>query len=80
MNNSEKFLKMISNLIETGVLTSQDLAKGLLTSMKFNKEKLANKLDLVTREEFIVLKKIIDKQQKDINKLKKKKIKAVKKL
>ena len=72
MNNSEKFLKMISNLIETGVLTSQDLAKGLLTSMKFNKEKLANKLDLVTREEFIVLKKIIDKQQKDINKLKKK--------
>mgnify|MGYP001220721336 CR=1 FL=1 len=80
MNNSEKFLKMISNLIETGVLTSQDLAKGLLTSMKFNKEKLANKLDLVTREEFIVLKKIIDKQQKDINKLKKKKIKAEKKL
>tara|TARA_Y100001970_G_scaffold205804_1_gene250633 strand:- start:184 stop:414 length:231 start_codon:yes stop_codon:yes gene_type:complete len=75
MNNSEKFLKMISNLIETGVLTSQDLAKGLLTSMKFNKEKLANKLDLVTREEFIVLKKIIDKQQKDINKLKKKKLK-----
>ena len=55
MNNPEKFLKMISSLIETGVLTSQDLAKGLLTSMKFNREKLANKLDLVTREEFIVL-------------------------
>ena len=36
---------------------------------------LANKLDLVTREEFIVLKKIIEKQQKEINKLKKKKLK-----
>ena len=67
MNNPEKFLKMISSLIETGVLTSQDLAKGLLTSMKFNREKLANKLDLVTREEFIVLKKIIEKQQQEID-------------
>ena len=75
MNNPEKFLKMISSLIETGVLTSQDLAKGLLTSMKYNREKLANKLDLVTREEFIVLKKIIEKQQKEINNLKKKKSK-----
>ena len=75
MNNPEKFFKMMSSLIETGVLTSQDLAKGLLTSAKFNKEKLANKLDLVTREEFIVLKKIIEKQQKEINNLKKKKSK-----
>ena len=38
-------------------------------------EKLANKLDLVTREEFVVLKKIIEKQQKEINSLKKKKSK-----
>jgi len=75
MNNPEKFLKMISSLIEAGVLTSQDLAKGLLTSMKFNREKLANKLDLVTREEFIVLKKIIEKQQKEIDSLKKKRSK-----
>ena len=39
MNSSEKLLKMLSGLIETGVLTSQDIAKGLLTSVKFNKEK-----------------------------------------
>ena len=75
MNNSEKFLKMISRVIETGVLSSQDLAKGLLTSMKFNKDKIASKLELVTREEFVVLKKIIEKQQKEINNLKKKKLK-----
>ena len=66
---------MISRLIETGVLSSQDLAKGLLTSMKFNKDKIASKLELVTREEFVVLKKIIEKQQKEINNLKKKKLK-----
>tara|TARA_S200000501_G_scaffold118297_1_gene111068 strand:+ start:266 stop:496 length:231 start_codon:yes stop_codon:yes gene_type:complete len=75
MNNSEKILKMVSKLIETGVLTSQDVAKSIITSAKFNKEKIANKLDLVTREEFDVLKKIIVKQQKEILNLKKKKSK-----
>ena len=75
MNNSEKILKMVSKLIETGVLTSQDVAKSLITSAKFNKEKIANKLDLVTREEFDVLKKVIVKQQKEILNLKKKKSK-----
>ena len=73
MNNSEKILKMVSKLIETGVLTSQDVAKSIITSAKFNKEKIANKLDLVTREEFDVLKKVIEKQQKEIINLKKKK-------
>ena len=75
MSNSEKLLKMLSGLIETGVLTSQDISKALLTSVKFNKEKFASKLDLVTRDEFNVLKKIIDKQQKEIINLKKKKSK-----
>ena len=75
MDNSEKILKMVSKLIETGVLTSQDVAKSIITSAKFNKEKIANKLDLVTREEFDVLKKIIAKQQKEILNLKKKKSK-----
>jgi|TARA_Y100000994_G_C15404984_1_gene323340 BMFP domain-containing protein YqiC len=75
MNNSEKILKMVSKLIETGVLTSQDVAKSIITSAKFNKEKIANKLDLVTREEFDVLKKVIVKQQKEIINLKKKKSK-----
>ena len=73
MNNSQKFIKMISGFIEAGILTSQDLKKELLTSMKFNKENLADKLDLVRRDEFIVLKKIIEKQQKEIRDLKKKK-------
>ena len=80
MNNPEKFLKMMSSLIEAGVLTSQDLAKALLTSMKFNRDNLANKLDLVTREEFVILKKIIEKQQKEIKNLKNsKKLKKFKK-
>ncbi len=73
MNNSQKIIKMISAFIEAGVLNAQDLKKELLTSIKFNKENLASKLDLVTRDEFIILKKIIEKQQKEINLLKKNK-------
>ena len=80
MNNSEKILKMLSGFIEAGILTSNDLKKEILTSLKFKKEDLVNKLDLVKREELLVLKKIIEKQQKEINSLKKnKKTRAVKK-
>ena len=70
MNNSEKILKMISGFIEAGILTSQDLKKELSTSIKFQKDNFAGKLDLVTKKEFEILKKLIEKQQKEINKLK----------
>ena len=73
MDNSQKILKMISGFIEAGVLTTQDLKKELMTSMKFKKENLASKLDLVTRDEFVILKRLIGKQQKEINSLKKNK-------
>ena len=78
MNNSQKILKMISAFIEAGILTSQDLKKELLTSIKFKKENFANKLDLVTREEYNILKKLLQKQQKEIDQLIKKKKKSKK--
>ena len=78
MDNSQKFLKMLSDFIEAGILTSQDLKKELLTSIKFKKESLVNNLDLVTREEFIILKKLIEKQQKEIHNLKKNKLRKFK--
>ncbi len=79
MDKSQKFLKMLSDFIEAGILTSQDLKKELLTSIKFKKESLVNNLDLVTREEFIILKKLIEKQQKEIHNLKKNKLRKFKK-
>ena len=78
MDNSQKFLKMLSDFIEAGILTSQDLKKELLTSIKFKKESLVNNLDLVTREEFIILKKLIEKQQNEIHNLKKNKLRKFK--
>jgi len=73
MNNSEKILKLISNFIETGILTSQDAKKELITNLKFKRDNLIDKLQLVSREEFNILKKIIEKQQKQIDLLKKNK-------
>ena len=79
MSNSEKILKTISNLIENGILTSQDVRKEISTDLKFKKDKLISKLNLVSREEFEVLKKIVQKQEATIKKLEKKKIKKEKK-
>ena len=80
MNNSEKILKTISSLIENGILTSKDIKKEISTDFKFKKDKIINKLELVSREEFEVLKKIVQKQDAAIKKiLKNKKAKKVKK-
>ena len=80
MNNSEKILKSLSSLIENGVLTSKDIKKEIYTDLKFKKDKIISKLDLVSREEFEVLKKIVQKQDLLIKKLSKNtKTKKVKK-
>ena len=70
MSNSEKILKTLSNLIENGILTSKDLKKEISNDLKFKKDKILNKLELVSREEFEVLKSIVQKQDKMIKKLK----------
>ena len=69
MKNSEKILKTISSLIENGILTSKDIRKEISTDLKFKKDKIINKLELVSREEFEVLKKIVQKQDSIIKKL-----------
>ena len=74
MNNSEKILKTISSLIENGILTSKDIKKELSTDLKFKKDKIINKLQLVSREEFEVLKKLVQKQDTIIKKILKNKI------
>jgi len=80
MSNSEKILKTISSLIEDGILTSKDIKKEISTDLKFKKDKIISKFDLVSREEFEVLKKIVQKQDAVIKKLQKnKRIKKVKK-
>ena len=73
MSNSEKILKTLSNLIENGILSSKDIKNEISTDLKFQKDKIINKLDLVSREEFEVLKKLVQKQEAIMQKLSKKK-------
>ena len=73
MKNSEKILKSLSSLIENSILTSKDIRKEISTDLKFKKDKIINKLELVSREEFEVLKKIVQKQDDKIKKLTKNK-------
>ena len=80
MSNSEKILKSLSSLIENGILTSKDIKKEISTDLKFKKDKIINKLELVSREEFEILKKIVQKQDTIIKKIAKdKKTRKVKK-
>ena len=74
MKNSEKILKSLSSLIENGILTSKDIKKEISTDLKFTRDKLINKFQLVSREEFEVLKKLVLKQELAIKKISKKNI------
>ena len=76
MEKYNKFLSNVTKLIEKGLFTSKDLKKEVEDLTKLKMEIIANKLDLVTREEFEVQKKIIKKLQKQLAKFK---IKAKKK-
>ena len=75
MEKYNKILRNITELIEKGLFTSKDLKKEVEDSLKFKVEVIANKLNLVSRDEFEVQKKIIEKLQKDLIKLKIKKTK-----
>ena len=70
MEKYNKLLTNITELIEKGLFTSKDLKKGVEDSLRLRMEAIANKLNLVSREEFEVQKKIIEKLEKDLIKLK----------
>ena len=73
MEKYNKFLRNITELIEKGLFTSKDLKKEVENTLKFKVENIANRLNLVSREEFEVQKKRIEKLQKDLIRLKTKK-------
>tara|TARA_B100000749_G_scaffold6402_1_gene5154 strand:- start:250 stop:504 length:255 start_codon:yes stop_codon:yes gene_type:complete len=74
MEKYNKLLRNITELIEESLFTSKDLKKEVENSLKLKVEIIANKLNLVNREEFEVQKKIIEKLEQEIIKLKAKKI------
>ena len=79
MKKYNKFLGDIIELVEKGLYTSKDLKKEVENVVKFKAESIASKLNLVSREEFEVQKKLIEKLKKEILKVKKNKIYSNKK-
>ncbi len=75
MEKYNKLLRNITKLIEKGLFTSKDLKKEVEDTLKFKIEIIANKLNLVSREEFEVQKRMIEKLKKDLIELRKKKTK-----
>ena len=75
MEKYNKLLRNITELIEKGLFSSKDLKKEVEDSLKLKMEIIANKLNLVSREEFEIQKKLLEKLQKDLMKIKNKKIK-----
>ena len=76
MEKYNKFFRNITELVEKGIFTSKDLKKEIEDIIKFNVESIVNKLNLVSREEFEVQKKIIEKLKEDLKKLKSKRTKT----
>ena len=73
MEKYNKLLRNITELIEKGLFSSKDLKKDVEDSLNLKIQIIANKLNLVSREEFEVQKKIIERLQKKINNLQNKK-------
>ena len=72
MEKYNKLLRNITELVEKGLFTSKDLRREVENSLKFRIEEIANKLNLVTRDEFEIQKARLDKIQKEYSKLIKK--------
>jgi len=72
MEKYNKLLRNITELIEKGLFSSKDLKNAAEDSLKLKMEIIAGKLNLVSREEFEVQKKIINRLQKDLITLQKK--------
>ena len=73
MEKYNKLLRNITELIEKGLFSSKDLKKEVEDSLNLKMQIITNKLNLVSREEFEIQKKMIEKLQKDLIKKKIKK-------
>ena len=73
MSKSKILINKLTKLIKEGLLTSKDIGDEIKNSLKYKKESIINKLNLVTRDEFEIQKARLDKIQEEFGKFKKRK-------
>ena len=78
MSKSKILIDKVAKLIEQGMVTSKDLGDEIKNILKFKQDEIINKLNFVSKDEFEIQKKRLDKIEKKINKVLKKKLKSKK--
>ena len=78
MSKSKILIDKVAKLIEQGMVTSKDLGDEIKNILKFKQDEIVNKLNFVSKDEFEIQKKRLDKIEKKLNELLKKKIKPKK--
>ena len=80
MEKNNYFLRNIAKVVEAGLISSRDLKKEAENALKIKLEEILGKLNLVSREEFEVQKKIVEKLRNEIINYKRRKKKLIKKV
>ena len=78
MSKSKILIDKLAKLIEQGMVTSKDLGDEIKNILKFKQDEIINKLNFVSKDEFEIQKKRLDKIEKKINEVLKKKLKSKK--
>lgn len=78
MSKSKILIDKVAKLIEQGMVTSKDLGDEIKNILKFKQDEIINKLNFVSKDEFEIQKKRLDKIEKKLNELLKKKTKPKK--
>jgi BMFP domain-containing protein YqiC len=78
MSKSKILIDKVAKLIEQGMVTSKDLGDEIKNILKFKQDEIINKLNFASKDEFEIQKKRLDKIEKKLNELLKKKIKPKK--
>ena len=78
MSKSKILIDKLAKLIEQGMVTSKDLGDEIKNILKFKQDEIINKLNFASKDEFEIQKKRLDKIEKKLNEVLKKKIKPKK--
>jgi BMFP domain-containing protein YqiC len=76
MSKSKILIDKVAKLIEQGMITSKDLGDEIKNILKFKQDEIINKLNFVSKDEFEIQKKRLDKIEKKLNEVLKKKNKT----
>ena len=78
MSKSKILIDKVAKLIEQGMVTSKDLGDEIKNILKFKQDEIVNKLNFVSKDEFEIQKKRLDKIERKLNEVLKKRIKPKK--